>query len=130
MSGHLGSILVVDDDDLLGELIVEWLEAAGWQVAWASTAAEALGTLRQTSFDGIVTDALILEAGEGEAVIAWIQAHPHTPVIAVSGGFVGGLGLDVARAVNARQCLAKPFARAALLDAVASHFKKGQGSRG
>ena len=43
-----GSILVVDDDDNIRELIAEWLATIGYRVVMAANAEEALAQVRRT----------------------------------------------------------------------------------
>lgn len=68
MPGPLFSVLIVEDEDDARELYALAFEAAGFRAVCAESIAEALGALRDDSFDAIVTD-YDLPDGNGIAML-------------------------------------------------------------
>lgn len=71
----LGSILVVDDNEINCEVIQEILEAENYQVSVAHGGRQALGILNQKSFDMVLLDVMMPEVS-GEDVLNSIRANP------------------------------------------------------
>jgi CheY-like chemotaxis protein len=113
-------ILVVDDDELIRDLIDEWLAAEGYRTRTADNGETALRLLREHRSDLIITDLHMPKLGGKEAVARMRSAHPDVPVIAVSGHFRSGRHVtpESVLALGARRALAKPFSRQDLLSAV------------
>jgi CheY-like chemotaxis protein len=111
----MSSIVIIEDDDLMRELLKEWLTAAGYCVR---DDAASRGTGGDA--DLVIVDLYMPRQAGTEAVRAVQQAHPNAPVIAISAQFRPGLGgsLQAARELGARRLLAKPFTREDLLAAV------------
>lgn len=113
-------ILIVEDDEILRDLLAEWLEAAGYPVRVAAEGSTGLAAARETPPALVITDIHMPGAG-GAAVIAELRrARPSVPVIAISAHFRCGHGLtpEGAIALGAARTLAKPFKRSELIDAV------------
>jgi signal transduction histidine kinase len=82
----LGSILVVDDNEINCEVIQEILEAENYQVSVAHGGRQALGMLNQKSFDMVLLDVMMPEVS-GEDVLNSIRSNPslkHLLVILVT----------------------------------------------
>jgi two-component system response regulator PilR (NtrC family) len=58
---HNGSILVVDDEDIMREILQTLLEREGYDVRLASSGTEALALARGSSFDAAVVDVMMPE---------------------------------------------------------------------
>jgi two-component system cell cycle response regulator len=71
----MSRILVVEDDKLSRRLLHVVLEHAGHEVVESATVLDALGCIRQSLPDIIVTD-LRLPDGRGEALLATVRAMP------------------------------------------------------
>jgi PAS domain S-box-containing protein len=113
-------ILVIEDDEIMREALAEWLEAAGYVVRKAADGSAGLAAVRSAPPALVVTD-IHMPGTSGAVVIAELQQHhPDIPVIAISGLFQLGRGLDAdsAVALGAARTLAKPFTRRELLQAV------------
>ena len=81
------TILVVDDEPLLRELLRRWFDAAGYDVVEAESATQAIQALegRRPHIDLMVTD-LRMPGIDGDQLIAWARrAHPELPVICLTG---------------------------------------------
>lgn len=126
----MASILVIDDEEDIRDVLQMVLESAGYDVLVASNGAEAIDLQRKTPFDLIITD-IIMPDQDGIATIkALRQQFPGIRIIAISGG--GGIDpmtykpeaitttayLAAAKQAGADQIFTKPFERDDLLEAV------------
>lgn len=117
----MSSILVIDDDTQVLDVMSEMLRLEGHRVAVAENGERAVEQIRRDAFDLVITD-LIMPEKEGLETIADIRKHcGDLPIIAISGG--GRVGpndyLETARFIGANATLAKPFGRQELITAVA-----------
>ncbi len=118
----MSSILVVDDDASVLDVMSEMLRMEGHSVTVAENGKQAVDCVFNDPFDLVITD-LIMPEKEGLETIADIRRKfSKLPIIAISGG--GRLGpndyLETARFIGANATLAKPFARQELIHAVDS----------
>jgi CheY-like chemotaxis protein len=114
-------ILVIEDDAVMSAALVEWLEEAGYRVRKAADGTAGLAAVKFAAPALVVTD-IYMPGKNGAAVIAELkQGYPDIRVIAISGLFDSGHGMDAdaAIALGAARALAKPFKRGELLRAVA-----------
>jgi two-component system cell cycle sensor histidine kinase/response regulator CckA len=114
-------ILVIEDDAIMRDAVAEWLEAAGYRVRKAEDGNAGLTAVRLAVPTLVVTD-MYMPGTSGAMVIAELkQRHPEIPIIAISGLFDSGYGMNAAAAIalGAARALAKPFKRGELLGAVA-----------
>jgi CheY-like chemotaxis protein len=114
-------ILVIEDDTIMREALAEWLEAAGYRVQKAEDGSAGLAAVKVAAPALVVTD-LYMPGTSGAMVIADLkQRCPEIPIIAISGLFNSGYGMNAnaAIALGASRALAKPFKRGDLLQAVA-----------
>jgi CheY-like chemotaxis protein len=124
------SILVVDDDVEVGEVIRRVLERGGFGVRVVNSADAALDAVTESEPDVVVTD-VIMPRQNGVDLIRALRAHrPQIRIVAISGG--GSFGpssykpdaisthayLAAAHAAGASEVLSKPFDLDALLNAV------------
>ena len=113
-------VLVIDDDAIMRDLIVDWLEAAGYTVRKATDCTSA-GAELERGPALVVTD-MWMPGPCGAEAIRWMrQKNPGMQLIAVSGHFGSGQGCsaEAACAAGASRAIAKPIKRAELLGAVA-----------
>jgi DNA-binding NtrC family response regulator len=113
-------ILVIDDDAIMRELIVDWLEGAGYTVRKATDCNSACAALERGP--ALVVSDMWMPGPCGAEAIRWMKGkHPGLQLIAVSGHFGSGQGTSAQEAVKAgaARALAKPVKRADLLGAVA-----------
>ncbi len=114
-------ILVIEDDPLMREALAEWLLAAGYGVRKAADGSAGLAAVKFAPPALVITD-MHMPGKDGAAVIAELkQEYPEVPVIAISGLFNSGYGMDADAtiALGAARALAKPFKRVDLLRSVA-----------
>jgi DNA-binding NtrC family response regulator len=113
-------ILVIDDDPIMRDLMVDWLEAAGYAVHKACDCRAAAAELDQPP--ALVVSDMWMPGPCGAEAIRWMrERHPGVKLIAVSGHFGSGQGCSEQEAVGAgaARAFGKPVKRAALLGAVA-----------
>jgi two-component system, chemotaxis family, chemotaxis protein CheY len=119
------SVLVVDDQDQVRQLIRETLEQAGYEVEEASNGKEGVERYRAQLPDLVIMDLLMPDQDGLEAIMTLRREFPDTRVIAMTGASdtIGVLDLlDVAKMFGARRTLHKPFELHVLLDAVAAEL--------
>lgn len=121
------SILVLEDDRSISELLVWVLSEAGYQVTAATTVREAIRICRDRVPDVIVAD-LLLPDGMGSDLLDELRTRENgdsPPSIVMS-------ALPHARkhaqAAGARHCLSKPFDLTELLDTVSRLTTRRTGS--
>src|ERR1700736_4860406 len=114
-------ILVIEDDPIMREALADWLQAAGYGVRTAADGSAGLAAVAGAPPAVVVTD-IHMPGTNGATVISELKRrHPQVVVIAISGLFNSGHGLDAqaAIALGAARALAKPFKRSDLLRAMA-----------
>lgn len=116
------SVLLVDDDADLRLALELALEAAGYTVAVAASADEALAAQRRRPAEVLVTD-IFMPDGDGFEVIERFQREfPDTRIVVVSGGGKRTKRdyLAVAKLMKVDATLQKPFEVEALLETLRS----------
>ena len=117
------SVLIVDDEDQVRQLIRETLEEAGYDVQDARDGKEGLERYRTKPTDLVIMDILMPDQDGLESIMTLRREFPASRVIAMTGGseMIGVLNfLDVAKMLGARRTLQKPFEMKTLLDTVAA----------
>ena|SRR5258706_8796229 len=110
------TILIIEEDDLMRGLLVEWLTAAGY----AARGRAVLEPGEAAGADLVIVD-LYMPRQAGVDVVREVQkALPGTPLIAMSAQFRPGLNCSAraARALGVGKLVCKPFTRDDLLGAV------------
>jgi response regulator RpfG family c-di-GMP phosphodiesterase len=111
------SILVVDDEETIRQVLVRWLESSGYAAASARSADEALARL-ETNPVGIVLCDIRMPGHDGLWLAARIrQRYPETAIIMSSGVHDMDAASECARQ-GVVDYLLKPFGRDRLRDAV------------
>lgn len=122
----MASILVVDDEDQVRELIRATLQQGGFQVVEARSGREGLHRYRQSPADLVIMDILMPDQDGLESILTLRREFPMARIIAITGGsdMIGILNfLDVAKMLGARRTLQKPFEPKQLLEAVQAELK-------
>ena len=117
-SGSLRTILVVDDEPAILDLLAELLADEGFVVHAVSDARQAFGRALDARPHLILTD-LMMPYLDGRAVLAQFRAQPQTAPIPVVLMSVAGLVPDGAAFDG---FLAKPFTLDALLAVLQPHL--------
>ena len=109
-------IVIYEEDSLTRTLLEEWLGEAGYRVR--------VGDRCNPAGDGpcdlVILSVYMPKQGGAQCVRGVQEAHPDTPVIAISGQFRPGLSANGATAQKlcVRQVVAKPLTRQELLESV------------
>jgi DNA-binding response OmpR family regulator len=117
----MANIVIIENDELMHALLVEWLTAGGYCVKASDT-------------DGLTanaeTDVVIVDISEPrhqgiERLCRVRHTYPQAQIIAISGRFRPGMRCSgaAAAALGADRMIAKPFDCAALLAAVDSTIR-------
>lgn len=120
------SILVVDDEHQIRQLIRETLEQAGYDVTEARDGKEAFQHYRLAPADLVIMDILMPDQDGLETTATLRREFQNVKVIAITGGsdMIGILNfLDVAKMFGAHRALQKPFEMRALLDTVQANCR-------
>jgi DNA-binding NtrC family response regulator len=118
MSMH--SVLIIEDDDFVKNMLKQTFERAGYEVATASNGRIGIQLYQTNPFDVVITD-LIMPDMEGIETITHLRkTNPAVKVIAISGGGRNRPDdyLHLAAKLGAVRTFVKPVDRNALLDAV------------
>lgn len=114
------TILVVEDESMVRDIIMRVLQRAGYRVLSAADGQQAIQALDQPEIDLIITDLYMPQMDGMELVLQLRQKHPTIPIIAMSGSLSEQNPdmLRSARLLGARMTLAKPFEMQELIAAV------------
>ncbi len=125
-NGSVPSLLVVDDDANIRQIMRFLLEAAGYRVLCAVDGKEAMKLIEAQPFDLILTDMLMPGSDGLELLSAMKKSRSTVRVLVMSGGGMIGVAdyLKVAKKLGAHGVLEKPFTGETLLATVADLLKK------
>ena len=115
----LGSVLAIDDDPVILNLLKTVLRSKGFVVDTSSSGEDALGKVPEGGYDLILTD-ICMPGCDGNHVARTIRAlKKGVPIIAMSGTpWLAEGCFD--------QVIAKPFALNSLVDLLVQFISKGQ----
>jgi len=110
------NIVVYEEDLLTRTLLEEWLRQAGYGVRVGNRCSPGA----DAPCDLVIVSVYMPKQNGAQCLRDIRDAHPDTPVIAISGQFRPGLSADGATAqkLSVRQVVAKPLTRKELLESV------------
>ena len=113
----MSTVLVIDDDPGMRDMIRNMLESAKYQVIVAASGVSALPLFREHRPQLVITDILMPDKDGIETVREIRKIDPEAKIIAVSGGGRAKYTnfLQIAQAFGASEVLEKPFRREELL---------------
>jgi two-component system, cell cycle sensor histidine kinase and response regulator CckA len=123
----LETILVVDDEAAIRELVLKILRRRGYQVLEAANGEEAVSICRENSgraIDLVITDVMMPRMGGPELVDRLHQLGLNPKILYVS-GFTGDTNISARNFPPGTVFLEKPFTLAALLERVQEVLKTG-----
>ncbi len=110
------NVLVIEDDKIMGQMVAEILDDAGFEVTTATDGLIAFEKLQQRSIDFVVLDILLPEMN-GFEIYTKLQENPETediPVLIIT-AWADERHLERASQLGIRHFLAKPFTEDELL---------------
>ena len=114
----MGTILIIDDEEIIRVLLRSALEAAGYEVTEAANGREGLELYCHRPTDLGITDIVMPELNGLDLLPELMREFLHAKVIAISGAGGERNVLDVAKLLGPRQTFQKPFSMPHLLGAV------------
>lgn len=79
------SILVVDDELLIRDLLYDFFTGQGWDIAVAESGQKALNIMRQKKVDLVLTDIKMPEMDGMDLTVKLRQEYPEVPVVVMTG---------------------------------------------
>lgn len=79
------SILVVDDELLIRDLLYDFFTGQGWTIAVADSGQKALSIMRQKKVDLVLTDIKMPEMDGMDLTVKLRQDYPDVPVVVMTG---------------------------------------------
>ena len=117
------SVLVVDDDDAILDMVQDLLTDAGFTVRTAPSAEEALASARELDYDAVLTD-IQMPGKDGLELLAELRAlRPDTPVVLMT-AFGSVRSAVAAMRAGALDFVTKPFDSEELLVALERAFER------
>jgi DNA-binding response OmpR family regulator len=111
-------VLLVDDDGAVREMMNQALTRKGFEVVTASSVPEALRHIADETFDVLITDLHMPEAGDGFTVVSAMRhSQPHALTMLVS-GYPDAESAMAAILLEADEVLVKPFEVGKLTDLI------------
>jgi DNA-binding response OmpR family regulator len=120
----MASVLIIEDDEVIGKSMASYLKAAGFEPTWVTNGVAGLARLRYERPDVCIVD-LMLPALDGWEVIETARAHGiGTPVIVVS---ARGSEQDRVQTLElgADDYMVKPFSMRELVARVQAAARRG-----
>lgn len=104
-------VLLVDDDQAMGDSTKELLSGCGHEVIFASSGMAAITLSKLSKFDVVVTDMLMPDMDGFEVIKALRALHPNLKIIAMSGARKDDkhLYLSAGGKLGADALIEKPF---------------------
>jgi DNA-binding NtrC family response regulator len=102
------TILLVDDDADVRNVLAQMLESGGYRVFEAEDGKQAVAEARRQPIDLLITDLVMPEQEGIETIKLLRREYPAMKIIAMSGAF-GGDFLTVAGYLGATETLQKPL---------------------
>ncbi|MGE5515064.1 MAG: CHASE domain-containing protein [Bacteroidota bacterium] len=109
-AAHQGSILLVENSDHFGDMLMTALFRLGYEIATCSDSTEALGFINEdpAAWDLVITDQIMPSLSGTELVSAIKASHPGLPCI-ICTAYPGDLTEAAARQAGADGFVAKPL---------------------
>lgn len=115
------SILVIDDDGAILDMISWMLKKEGYKALTATDGKEGMRTIKNTpEIDLVITDLLMPEKEGIETISELKKGFPQIKILAISGGGIGSTEtyLSIAKKLGADLTLKKPFTKRDLVESV------------
>jgi CheY-like chemotaxis protein len=103
------TVMIVDDEPGVRLLVRQMLLRAGYQVVEAEDGKKAHTLMKAHLADLVITDMVMPDKEGVEVIQSFRKEFPRVKIIAISGAFMGGHYLQIAKALGADAVLPKPF---------------------
>lgn len=110
-------ILVVDDEEFIGEMFALVSERIGVDVVYCNNGNDALNLIKQSKFDCIVLD-IIMPGMKGDELLANIREMDIDVDVIVSSGYMSEEQRDKVKMLGVEYFLDKPFTDQKILDSL------------
>jgi CheY-like chemotaxis protein len=114
------SILLIDDDELLCELLADLLDLEGYQVTVAGDGEQGLAQLAAGQFDLIILDLLMPRMDGVRFLRAMGELYPDPPPVAVLSASATGEVLDALKVPGVVDVIRKPIQPSDLIVRIAA----------
>lgn len=118
------SILVVEDQKELSEIIKDILTGEGFRVTTVENGELACGALKQNKFDLVLSDVRMPKMS-GVDLLKWCQANQPVPFVFMT-GFAQNLSTQESITLGATAFIPKPFERKDLIETVKASLRGNQ----
>jgi CheY-like chemotaxis protein len=120
------SILFVDDEAMIADIIKKMLDSLGYRVAVRSSAIEALEAFRSDPdrFDLVVTDLIMPKMSGLDLAEKILELRPGLPILLCT-GFSGGLNAEQIESRGLRGVIFKPILRRDMATAIRKALDEG-----
>jgi CheY-like chemotaxis protein len=102
------TILVVDDEELMRNMVVTFLSTLGHSCVTATDGVDALGKMKENKIDAVVTDVKMPHMDGITLTGELLTAYPGVPVMVMT-AFEEEYSAGIAVSVGAREFIKKPF---------------------
>jgi len=116
-------ILIVDDDEMMGDILGEILTCEGYQVKWVGNGNDALTALNQTAMDIVLLDLRLPDINGNEVLKRILETNPLNTVIMMSGHGTIQTAIEATR-LGAYDWLEKPLEKNRVLLTVRNAIEK------
>jgi len=123
----IGSILIVDDEPTIRDLLAHIVEREGYRVVVADNGREALETLNRQKISLVVTDLMMPEMNGMELLVEVKDQYPSIPVVFVTGRRTEAAREDAIGA-GADGYITKPFKNLEISQRIESLVRAGTSS--
>jgi len=116
---HRKRVLVVDDEEFIGEMFTHVAEKIGVDVVYCNNGLDALRHIKDNKFDCIVLD-IIMPGKKGDELLADVRRMGIDANVIVSSGYMSEDQRDKVKMLGAKHFLDKPFTNQKMLDVLES----------
>lgn len=106
----MAHVLIIDDDPLIGELLIKYIHDMGHQATLAETLSRGVETVLSGGFDLVFLD-VVLPDGDGLESLSSIRAAPSEPEVMIITAEASTRGAKMALENNAWDYIVKPFSK-------------------
>ncbi len=108
-NSHILNVLVVDDEEKIGEMFVKWLSLKGHSVNFVMEGKKALHLIKQKTFGLVFLDILMPGISTEEILEGIKKISPKTKVIIITGKMITHGLMEELERKGASDFLQKPF---------------------